>query len=80
MLPEPEYLHLPLIKNMRGEKLSKQAGATAVDTTQPSKLLVSAMHFLGQSTEPDMDQASPEEVIRQAVKVWNPASIDPAGK
>lgn len=78
-LPEPEYLHLPLIKNNRGEKLSKQAGATAVDTTQPSKLLVSAMQFLGQSTEPDMDQASPGEVIRQAVKVWNPASIDPAG-
>jgi glutamyl-Q tRNA(Asp) synthetase len=76
-LPTPEYLHIPLIKNTRGGKLSKQAGATAVDTTQASVLLVSAMRFLGQSIEPDMDQAGPEEVIKHAVKVWDPANIVP---
>lgn len=79
-LPEPEYLHIPLIKNIRGGKLSKQAGATAVDTTHASALLVSAMHFLGQSIEPDMDQAGPGEVISQAIKVWDPANIVPDAK
>ena len=74
-LPEPDYLHIPVIKNNRGEKLSKQAGATAVDTEQASALLVSAMHFLGQSVESEMDQARPEEVLDHAVKVWDPAKI-----
>lgn len=76
-LPQPEYLHIPLITNNRGDKLSKQAGATAVDVTQASALLVSAMRFLRQSIEPEMDQARPEEVIKQAVKVWDPTNIDP---
>ncbi|MEE8366140.1 MAG: tRNA glutamyl-Q(34) synthetase GluQRS [Gammaproteobacteria bacterium] len=76
-LPEPEYLHIPLIRNIHGGKLSKQAGATAVDTTRASALLVSAMRFLGQSIEPDMDQAGPDEVINHAVKVWDPANIVP---
>ncbi len=76
-LPAPGYLHIPLIKNIRGGKLSKQTGATAVDTTQASALLVSAMRFLGQSIEPDMDHAGPEEVINHAVKVWDPANIVP---
>ena len=77
-LPTPEYLHIPLIRNMRGQKLSKQAGATAVDTGQASRTLVSAMRFLGQAVELDLDQSRPFEILAQAVNVWNPDLIDPA--
>lgn len=76
-LATPEYLHIPLIRNTRGEKLSKQAGATAVDSSQASSLLVSAMRFLGQSVEPELDQARPDEVINHAVKFWDSANISP---
>ncbi|MFV2031893.1 MAG: tRNA glutamyl-Q(34) synthetase GluQRS, partial [Gammaproteobacteria bacterium] len=78
-LHTPEYLHIPLIKNPLGKKLSKQAGATAVDTGQAASLLVSAMRFLGQPVEAGMDRARPEELINHAVNNWNPASITPPG-
>ena len=39
----PHYLHVPVITNDRGEKLSKQTGAQALDISQPvSTLLVAA--------------------------------------
>jgi glutamyl-Q tRNA(Asp) synthetase len=32
-LKPPEYLHVPLVRNEKGDKLSKQTGATALDTS-----------------------------------------------
>ena len=77
-LPTPEYLHIPLIKNTRGQKLSKQAGATAVDTSQASDLLVSAMRFLGQPVEPNLNEAQPAEILNYALGVWNSENIVPS--
>ncbi len=38
----PRYLHLPLVRDARGEKLSKQHGAPAVDVTDPVRALRAA--------------------------------------
>jgi glutamyl-Q tRNA(Asp) synthetase len=46
-LPTPRYLHAPLILNCNGEKLSKQTGAAAVDTSQPLPVLRAAAESLG---------------------------------
>lgn len=46
-LPRPRYLHLPLVLNDRGEKLSKQAGATPVDAARPLEALEAAWRSLG---------------------------------
>lgn len=35
-LPTPEYLHTPLVLGVNGEKLSKQNGAMALDTSTPA--------------------------------------------
>lgn len=35
-LPHPQYLHVPLVLDSRGEKLSKQHGAPALDTHSPA--------------------------------------------
>ena len=43
-LPTPAYLHTPLVLGADGEKLSKQNGATAVDTSEP----LAALHQAGQ--------------------------------
>lgn len=45
----PHYLHVPVVVNMAGEKLSKQTGAAALDLTQPLKELQMAATFLGLS-------------------------------
>ena len=38
-LPTPSYLHTPLVRGANGEKLSKQNGAAALDTSTPATAL-----------------------------------------
>lgn len=40
-LPTPGYLHTPLVRGADGDKLSKQNGATAIDTGTPEAALAS---------------------------------------
>lgn len=41
-VPTPRYLHVPVVSNERGEKLSKQTGATALDRNAPVDELLRA--------------------------------------
>ncbi|MFL9914925.1 tRNA glutamyl-Q(34) synthetase GluQRS [Paraburkholderia fungorum] len=43
----PEYLHVPVVTNEQGEKLSKQTGATALDNDRPLETLSTAARHLG---------------------------------
>lgn len=43
----PRYAHLPVIRDSRGEKLSKQTHAAPVDNTRPSANLASCLALLG---------------------------------
>ncbi len=45
-LPTPQYLHTPLVTGSNGEKLSKQNGAQALDTTQACAALLRAAQML----------------------------------
>ncbi|PFH10903.1 glutamyl-Q tRNA(Asp) synthetase [Collimonas sp. PA-H2] len=47
LLATPQYLHVPVITNADGEKLSKQNGAQAIDMSQPLQALTKAAWFLG---------------------------------
>lgn len=47
LLATPQYLHVPVITNADGEKLSKQNGAQAIDMSQPLQALNKAAWFLG---------------------------------
>ncbi|MES2316587.1 MAG: tRNA glutamyl-Q(34) synthetase GluQRS [Pseudomonadota bacterium] len=49
-LPTPRYLHVPVLRNANGEKLSKQTGANAVvanDSAAALAALMDAAHALG---------------------------------
>jgi glutamyl-Q tRNA(Asp) synthetase len=47
----PRYLHTPLVLGANGEKLSKQNGAHAVDTSHPLAALNDAARVLGLATQ-----------------------------
>lgn len=46
-VPRLRYLHVPLVRQADGEKLSKQHGAPPLDTRSPLKTLEAAARFLG---------------------------------
>jgi glutamyl-Q tRNA(Asp) synthetase len=50
-LPTPRYLHLPLIVDARGQKLSKSMAALPVDNDAPLPALAAAWQALGQRPE-----------------------------
>ena len=71
----PAYLHLPLVNNAEGVKLSKQTGARAIDARGAPRTLVAALGHLGQAPDDSLEQAAAQEILAWAIEHWNPASI-----
>jgi glutamyl-Q tRNA(Asp) synthetase len=46
-VPTPQYLHLPVVLNEQGEKLSKQTGAAALSKDETAAVRREAFRFLG---------------------------------
>jgi glutamyl-Q tRNA(Asp) synthetase len=61
-LPTPRYLHVPVVLDASGGKLSKHRGARPIDQGDVRR----ALHFLGQP---------PSETLAEAVSAWDPARI-----
>ncbi len=66
-LPAPRYLHVPLVLNVAGEKLSKQSGAKALDPEQRLQELQHAARHLGLGS---IEAVSVDNFLTQAVSVW----------
>ncbi|TFV87298.1 tRNA glutamyl-Q(34) synthetase GluQRS [Oxalobacteraceae bacterium OM1] len=66
-VPTPRYLHVPVVTNAAGEKLSKQTGALALDLARPLEQLVEAAGFLGLAVEAP---ATMEVFWERAVAAW----------
>ena len=67
-VPTPQYLHTPLVLGLNGEKLSKQNGASALETNHPVAVLQQAGGVLGLAGNQHAD--TPAEWLRQAVPLW----------
>ena len=74
-LPTPDYLHLPIAVNEQGEKLSKQTGASAVDTDHPVPELVKVMMALDHTPPRGLHKASVKEFWEWALSAWDPAAL-----
>ena len=66
----PDYVHLPVVNNAEGQKLSKQTGAASLPFTQPTKYLYQALSFLGQSPPPDLAAVTVAEFWQWARQNW----------
>ncbi|MEG0939379.1 MAG: tRNA glutamyl-Q(34) synthetase GluQRS [Comamonas sp.] len=72
-LPQPRYLHTPLVRMESGEKLSKQHGAPAVDVSQPLRALSDAAAQLGlpqAPMTPSLHDESPASALPLALSFW----------
>ena len=67
------YLHVPLVRNSNGEKLSKQTQAQAISVDAPVETLRAAWAFLKQVELGRVD--SVDAFWRAAIAVWNPQPL-----
>ncbi|MDH4192393.1 MAG: glutamate--tRNA ligase family protein, partial [Betaproteobacteria bacterium] len=68
----PRYLHVPVIVNPAGEKLSKQTAASPIDLARPAAALTHALEILGQAPPTSSDA---RELLAWAQTHWVPANI-----
>lgn len=71
----PHWLHIPVIVNDQGHKLSKQSHAPALDDTRPAINLARALEALGQRPPRALAGATVEEVLAWGRKHWQRQAI-----
>lgn len=78
-LPQPRYLHVPLIIQPDGHKLGKSYRSPPLPSDQASPLLLRGLRALGQCVPSELAYASPREVLDQAIAQWDADSIPRLG-
>lgn len=74
-LPQPDYMHVPIIIDRHGNKLSKQTYAQAVDLQNPSHTLYYLLCLLKQQPPPDIHHLPVSELLDWAIKNWQIAPL-----
>lgn len=70
-LPQPRYLHVPLIIQPDGHKLGKRYRSPPLQPAEATPLLLRALRALGQPTATELSDALPSEVLAWAIPRWN---------
>jgi glutamyl-Q tRNA(Asp) synthetase len=78
-LRQPAYLHLPLVLDAQGRKLSKQDKDVPLDPHIPMTALLKALRFLKQPL-PEDSPSAPHELWSWAIHHWNPGKASPFQK
>lgn len=73
--PAPSYLHIPVITDSGGHKLSKQSGATPVDNNSPEINIFDSLTKLNQKPPADLRRASLGAIWEWAAVNWDPARL-----
>ena len=73
-LPTPTYLHLPVVVNPAGEKLSKQTEAQAAGP----EAIAAALAFLGHAPPAELRAAPAKELVAWGIAHWDSARLPKA--
>jgi glutamyl-Q tRNA(Asp) synthetase len=74
-LDTPVYMHVPVIIDEQGYKLSKQTLATAVDVKKPHVVIFELLRLLKQNPPSELQHAPSTELLGWAIEHWNPAML-----
>lgn len=74
-LPQPRYLHVPLITQPDGHKLGKSYRSPPLAADQATPLLLRALRALGQQPGPELVDASPRELLAWGIRHWDAGKI-----
>ncbi|GAA5129678.1 tRNA glutamyl-Q(34) synthetase GluQRS [Alloalcanivorax gelatiniphagus] len=77
--PAPRYAHLPVIMDPAGGKMSKSAGAAALDAQHPGAALFAALGCVGLTPPAGLAGAGVDEQLAWARHHWQPALL-PSGR
>ena len=71
----PTYMHLPIVKNDYGEKLSKQTKAAPIDLSNAVPQLIAAMQFLGQRPPVEISGGDIHSFWQWAINNWQSKNV-----
>ena len=73
--PPPAYMHVPVIVDNQGNKLSKQTCAQAVDCRQPAATLFLLLSLLKQNPPAELRNAAIHDILEWAISHWQPEQL-----
>ena len=68
-------MHVPIIIDEEGFKLSKQTKALAVDFKRPSEVIFYVLSLLKQNPPKEFQQATVTELLDWAIEHWSPMTL-----
>lgn len=71
----PDYMHVPVIIDEQGYKLSKQTRATAVDIKMPHIVIFDLLTLLKQNPPGELQYAPATEMLNWAIGHWDPTPL-----
>ncbi len=72
----PQFLHVPVIRNLQGQKLSKQNHAPALNDTRASANLLAALDALDQRPPSQLASKPPADILAWARSRWQRSAIN----
>ncbi len=74
-LDVPKYGHIPVLANLKGQKLSKQNHAPELDIKKAPKNLLDCLALLGIPAPPELRKSSPAQILIWAVENWQLSKV-----
>ena len=70
-IAHPQYGHIPVAVNAKGEKLSKQTGAAPISTSDSARTLCKVLQDLGQTPPEDLKASSVSDILSWGQQNWS---------